>query len=490
MEFKPVHQAIFDRAQAEPDIACLVDGATQLSYGDFVRRVRQWAAWLGDNEIAKGDRIAIAMANNADHLALILACSATGAVHYSIASGEIAANQIIIDKFAIRTIITDGPSDYSNCRAIDLTETRPDQDYRQAALDTPCHGDDPWKIIPSSGSTGAPKLILQTQANEIGYHSRMPAWPDFGPLRFLQTIELKYSWGTRLCVSVLRAGGKLFMSGETPSMRETARMLVEHNITHMATTPFHAVNLAKYFAIEKTSPSSLKYVRLSAAVATTHIQEMVRKHLSPNLWNVYGANEVGDMTVADPALLARLPNSIGVANKGVEISVVDQHGRECKTGETGLLRARGYNYPTAYFDNPEATAKAFRDGWYFPGDLASIGPGGEVMYRGRADHLMNFDGIKIAPADIEDALESHPCVQQAVAFAFPHPEHQDVPCVAVTLRTPEREEELKRFARGKLAERAPQFVFIVPQIPVKGIGKPDIGALRKLALERERERSS
>jgi acyl-CoA synthetase (AMP-forming)/AMP-acid ligase II len=169
--------------------------------------------------------------------------------------------------------------------------------------------------------------------------------------------------------------------------------------------------------------------------------------------------------------------------------VVDQYGLECKTGETGLLRARGLNYPTSYFDNPEATAKAFRDGWYYPGDLASIEPGGEVMYRGRADHLMNFDGIKIAPIDIEDALTSHPGVQQAVAFALSHREHQDIPCAAVTVRKGESVEDLKRFAKIRLAERAPRFVFIVPQIPVKGIGKPDIGALRRLAVERLRERS-
>ena len=112
------------------------------------------------------------------------------------------------------------------------------------------------------------------------------------------------------------------------------------------------------------------------------------------------------------------------------------------------------------------------------------------MYRGRADHLMNFDGIKIAPADIEDVLESHPGVQQAVAFALPHRERQDVPCAAVTVRQNISEKALKQFARSKLAERAPQFVFIVPQIPVKGIGKPDIGALRKLAVERLKERSA
>jgi acyl-coenzyme A synthetase/AMP-(fatty) acid ligase len=490
LEFKPFHQAIFERAQAEPDLACLVDGATHLSYGDFVRRVRQWAAWLADNGIRKGDGIAIAMANTADHLALFVGCSAIGAVHYAIATGEIAANQAIIDTFHIATLVADSPLAYSNCRTLNLAEAKPGRDYRQAELDVPCHGDDPWKIVPSSGSTGTPKLILQTQANEVGYYSRYPAWPDVDAFRFLQTIEVKFTYGMRLCLAVLQAGGTVFMSGETPSIHEMARILVRHGITHMATTPFHAVNLAKFFAMQKTSPPALKYVRLAGAVATIHIQDMVRKHLSPNLWNLYGANEVGYMTVADPALLARLPNSIGVAAPGVEISVLDQQGRECKTGETGLLRSRGRNFPTCYFDNPGATAKSFRDGWYFPGDLASIGPGGEVMYRGRADHLMNFDGIKIAPADIEDALESHPCVQQAVAFAFPHPEHQDVPCVAVILRTPESEEELKRFARGKLAERAPQFVFIVPQIPVKGIGKPDIGALRKLALERLREKPS
>jgi acyl-coenzyme A synthetase/AMP-(fatty) acid ligase len=323
---------------------------------------------------------------------------------------------------------------------------------------------------------------------EIGYHSRYPAWPDYGALRFLQTIDLRYSYGLRLCLAALRAGGTIYLRGEDGSIPNLARLLVQHEITHIATTPFHAVNLAKVYAAQGAPPPSLRYVTLAGAVATIHIQETVRRHLCANLWNLYGANEVGYLTIADPALLARLPNSIGVAVPGVEISVVDQHGQECKRGETGFLRARGRNFPTAYFDNPEASAKAFQDGWYYPGDLASIGPGGEVSYRGRADDLMNFDGVKIAPADIEEALESHPCVQQAVSFALPHREHQHIPCVAVILRRDITEKELKQFARSKLAERGPSFVFIVPQIPVKGIGKPDIGALRKLAVERLTER--
>jgi acyl-coenzyme A synthetase/AMP-(fatty) acid ligase len=124
-----------------------------LSYGEFVKRVGQWAAWLADNGIGKGDRIAIAMTNTADHLALIVGCAAIGAVHYSIASGEIAANQATIDKFGIRTILADSPLVYSNCRILNLVEARPGRDYRQAELDVACHGDDPWKIVPSSGPT-------------------------------------------------------------------------------------------------------------------------------------------------------------------------------------------------------------------------------------------------------------------------------------------------------------------------------------------------
>lgn len=482
--FKPFHQPILDRAQTQPELSCVVDGATSVSYGDFVVRARQWTAWLADNGIVKGDRVAIAMANGADQLALVVACSAKGAVHYSIVSGEVAGNQIIIDKFGIETFITDGAPGYANCRTLNLCETRPEHGYRTAALENTHDGDDPWKIVPSSGSTGSPKLILQTQAMEIGRDQRLPAWPDSGALRFLQTIDLRYTYGLRLCLAVLRRGGTVYLHGDDGSIPNLARLLVQHQITHIATTPFHAVNLAKIYEAQGAPPPSLEYVSLASAVATIHIQETVRRHLCANLWNHYGTNEVGCLTVADPALLARLPNSIGVAAQGVEISVVDQHGRECRRGETGLLRARGLNFPTAYFDNPDASAKAFRDGWYYPGDLASIGPGGEVSYRGRADHLMVFDGVKIAPANIEEALELHPCVHQAVAFALPHRVHQHVPCVAVTLRREITEAELKRFARSKLAERGPSFVFIVPQIPVKGIGKPDIDALRKLAVER------
>ena len=221
---------------------------------------------------------------------------------------------------------------------------------------------------------------------------------------------------------------------------------------------------------------------LAGSIATRFIQEETRRYLCANLFVLYGANEVGYLTVADPALLVKHPDTIGVPVPGVEIGIARPDGSPASMDEMGLLRARGLNFPKEYINHPQASARAFRDGWFYPGDLASKGEHGEVYYRGRADDLINFNGIKIAPIDIEVALQSHPDVRQAIAFMIDHPLHQDIPCVAVTVVKATSEHDLQKFAVTKLGRRAPKLVMVLPEMPTMGIGKPDRNAIRQIAL--------
>ena len=95
---------------------------------------------------------------------------------------------------------------------------------------------------------------------------------------------------------------------------------------------------------------------------------------------------------------------------------------------------------------------------------------------------MNFNGIKIAPTDIEMALQSHPDVRQAIAFVIDHPLHQDIPCVAVTVARATPQQDLLEYARAKLGRRAPKLVMVLSEIPTMGVGKPDRKAVQQIAL--------
>lgn len=475
---------ILAKSFVQPAALCVVDDRTQLTYREFALRVGQWARWLSGNNLRKGDRVALLMSNSADHLALILALSASGVIHLSLTLADgLEINRRLVESLEIKSIISDAVEEFPDCPVLNTGKSAPGKDDPELDPTESCAPDDPWKIVQSTGSTGHPKLILQTQAMEMGYQSRRPEWPVRDGFRVLQTIELKYSYGLRICLSALMAGGSVFLTGSDASIRNLARLLIEHRITHLATTPFHASSLAKFFASQASPALQLEYVTLAGSIATRFIQDQTRRYLCGNLFVIYGANEVGYLTIADPVLLAQHPDSIGVPVQGVEIGIARPDGTAASPGELGLLRARGLDFPREYINNPPASAKAFRDGWYYPGDLASVGEHGEIYYRGRADDLINFNGIKIAPIDIEMALQSHPDVREAIAFMIDHPVHQDIPCVAVTVLKATSEEGLQRFAVARLGRRAPKLVMILPEMPTIGIGKPDRNAIRQMALD-------
>jgi len=277
-------------------------------------------------------------------------------------------------------------------------------------------------------------------------------------------------------------GGEVILTGPDASIGNLADLLVKHRITRLATTPFHALNLAKWFASRSSPPPHLEQVATSGSLATRFVQEETRRHLCPSLINYYGTNEVGGLAVADASLLSKFPDSVGIPSPGVEIEIVRPDGTLADANEMGLLRARSPDFPKEYINNPQASARAFRDGWFYPGDLASRGADGKLYLRGRADDLMNVNGIKIAPIDIEMALQSHPNVRQAIAFGIDHPVHQNYPCVAVTVVSAASQQDLLKYARAKLGRRAPRLVMVLPEMPTLGVGKPDRKAIRQMAL--------
>jgi acyl-CoA synthetase (AMP-forming)/AMP-acid ligase II len=160
----------------------------------------------------------------------------------------------------------------------------------------------------------------------------------------------------------------------------------------------------------------LRELMLSTTFAPEALRREVRRRMTPNLAIAYGSNEAWYVTRADAAEQIRFPDTVGLPYDGVDIEIVDDRGQALPAGEVGLVRVRGSGFARGYIDDPEATAKAFRDGWYYPGDLGVLSPEGALFLKGRADDMINYDGVKIYPADIEAALLDHPAVAEVAAF--------------------------------------------------------------------------
>ena len=170
---------------------------------------------------------------------------------------------------------------------------------------------------------------------------------------------------------------------------------------------------------------------------------------------------------------AGVRDNVGVLEAGVEVRIVDERGTPLPPGEIGEIRIRAPGMATGYHDDPVATARHFRDGWFQPGDMASRTREGWLCVHGRVDDMMILNSINIFPAEIERVLERHASVRAAAAFPIASPTHGQIPAAAVELREGSActAAELLAYARSELGVRAPRRVEILAALPRNPQGK-------------------
>jgi acyl-CoA synthetase (AMP-forming)/AMP-acid ligase II len=195
---------------------------------------------------------------------------------------------------------------------------------------------------------------------------------------------------------------------------------------------------------------------------------------------IYGTNETNTLAMATPDDQDRYPDSNGRLVAGIEAQVVDESGSFLRFGEIGQIRVRGRYFPCEYSGNPEATARHFRDGWFYPGDLATMNEEGYVFLKGRIDDVINNAGAKYFPAEVEAVLLAHPSVVDAAVIGGPHTQFGEVSVAYVVRSANLTPKELYKFCEGKIAMyKAPAWVFFLEALPRVATGKPDKKKLRE-----------
>jgi fatty-acyl-CoA synthase len=159
-----------------------------------------------------------------------------------------------------------------------------------------------------------------------------------------------------------------------------------------------------------------------------------------------------------------------------ELIVVDDNGNEVPhDGRTmGEIVVRGNVVMKGYFNDPEATAKAIRDGWFHTGDVAVVHPDGYAEICDRIKDIIISGGENISSVEVEGVLLRHPAVQEVAVVGMPHKKWGEAPHAFVVLRegATATEAELKQFARDNLAHfKVPQWVSFVNELPKTATGK-------------------
>ncbi len=223
----------------------------------------------------------------------------------------------------------------------------------------------------------------------------------------------------------------------------------------------HSLILGRLRENRPPGTERLRFVRSCSAALSPAQMAVMEERLGVPVLEAYGMTEASHQMASNPLPPGRrVPGSVG-RGTGVEIAIID-----------GEVCIRGPNVIEGYENNPEANASSFVNGWFRTGDQGTLDSGGYLRLLGRIKELINRGGEKISPREVDEVLENHPAVTEAVCFGVPHPTWGEEVAAAVVLSAPATEKELLAFCRQRLADfKVPKRLYIVESIPKGPTGK-------------------
>jgi long-chain acyl-CoA synthetase len=170
----------------------------------------------------------------------------------------------------------------------------------------------------------------------------------------------------------------------------------------------------------------------------------------------------------------RKPGTIGTPIEGVEMKVVDEQGNEVEQGEVGEIVIKGHNVMKGYWNRPEATEDAIKDGWFHTGDMGKIDEDGYFSIVDRKKELIIRGGYNVYPREVEEVLYEHPAVQEAAVIGVPDEKMGEEVGAAIVLKDGEdlSESDLRDYVKGEVAGyKYPRKVWFLDELPKGPTGK-------------------
>ena len=496
-----------------PDREAVVDGDLRFTYAQFLERCDRWSSALQALGVKHGDRVAYIAPNTHSHLEAYYAVPQIGAVlvpiNYRLLPDDF---EYIINHCGAKIVCAH--EDYIN--AIDVIRDKLTTVKTFVALEGVGNGWPKYEETLKSHSPSFSKVdILETDLITINYTSGTTARPKgvmithrnayvniMGTLahhhltpsdRYLWTLPMFHANGwTFTWINTARGIVHVCLRKVEPLL--IYQLIKEENITMFCAAPTVLISISN--VPEKVRAGAPKGVRLFTAGAPPAAAtiELIERELGWELTHVYGLTETAPLiTICEP-----LPEHQNLsiedrakikARQGVELVssgellVVDEDGAEVPhDGESlGEITVRGNVVMSGYFNDPEATEAAIKNGWFRSGDAAVVNQDGYVEIRDRFKDVIISGGENISSVELEGCLLSHPAVQEVAVVGMRHEKWGEAPHAFVVLKQDVKtsEDELKLHVRDRLAHfKTPQWVSFIDDLPKTATGKVQKFVLR------------
>ena len=495
------------------DRQAVVDGDLRLTYEEFFCRCDAWSAVLQTLGVQPGDRVAYIAPNTHAQLESFYAVPQIGAVlvpiNYRLTADDFA---YLLEHSGARIVCADNDyldvidgvrSKILNVSAfVALTGNRSGWlDYERLIVESSrqfrradINETDLLTINYTSGTTSKPKGVMITHRNAyMNTIGTLLHHPMTVTDRYLWTLPMFHANGWTFVWTVTAAGAAhICLRKVQPSL--VFEKIRAESVTVLCAAPTVLIGLAHApQELRDSAPRDVRIVTAGAPPAAATI-ERLEEELGWQITHVYGLTETSPfITVCEPrpdhAELKCAERAVIKACQGVELltsgdlRVVDENGDDIpQDGEAiGEIIVRGNVVMKGYYKDPEATARAIRDGWFYTGDAAAVHPDGYVEIRDRLKDVIISGGENISSVEVEGVLLRHPAVQEVAVVGMPDEKWGESPHAFVVLKKGATvgESELRDFARSHLAHfKAPNHFQFVAELPKTATGKVQKYVLR------------
>ena len=501
-----------------PDREAVVDGDLRLTYADFGRRCDRWSAALQQLGVKQGDRVAYIAPNTHAQLESFYAVPQIGAVlvpiNYRLIADDFAyiighsgAEVVCVHSDYLDVVegIRGELPEVKHFVALEgLTDALREAgwlDYETLLANAPesftrpeIAESDLLTINYTSGTTSRPKGVMITHRNAymntVGTLVHIPMSPAD---RYLWTLPMFHANGWTYIWTVTAAGATHVCLRKVEP-RAIFTLIRDEDITLLCAAPTVLIGIANapedvrriLQSAGASEPRVVRVITAGAPPAAATI-ERIEGELGWEITQVYGLTETAPfITICEPlpehAALSPQERAIVKARQGVELMtsgellVVDEQGNEVPhDGATiGEIVARGNVVMKGYYNDPDATERAFAGGWFHTGDAAIVHSDGYVEIRDRLKDVIISGGENISSVEVEGVLLRHPAVQEAAVVGLPDERWGEAPHAFIVLKAGQNatEEELRTFVRDRMAHfKVPKSFTFIPELPKTATGK-------------------
>ena len=490
--FQNIPELLRTRIDEAPDKVFLFSQADgrEFTYSQFGDAVNRTAALLSTHGICKGDVVSLLMPNSVEYVIAYFACWQLGAlagpVNSLLKAQEMAYvisnsdSKALLMSSEFLSVVDPLRGQLPKLSAVILFDDEADatKTISEVDLETPDIGtNDEAIIIYTSGTTGKPKGCLLTHGNVIANARQISQWLRFTETdRLLTMMPLFHMNAVSVTtMSALYAGGSSVVSPKFSASRFW-QIISDYQITSFGSVATMLSMLLTTYpdgVPVGLNTSQLRFAMCGSAPVPAETIKRFEEAFGCLVIEGYGLSESTCRSTFNPPDQRRREGSCGLPI-GNEMGIVDDNDNEVPQGELGEIVLRGENILKGYYKNPDATAVAFRNGWFHTGDIGYRDRDGFYFIVDRKSDMIIRGGENIYPREIDEVLYQHPAISTAAVVGVPDDLYGEEVAGFVVLKegSEASEQDVIEFCKARLADyKCPKTIRFVKDIPKGPTGK-------------------